>query len=74
MGAVALAGVLRIATAETTTDETEAFHRGRSGSNAARITRHERAPQERRRLPHVRLLWHALVFHCNVETTLASTA
>jgi hypothetical protein len=53
---------------ETTLDETEAFQLGRSRNYAAKITRHERAPRERRRQSQVRLLWHALVFHCNVVT------
>jgi hypothetical protein len=60
--------VLRIATAKTTYDETEAVHRGRSRSSTVRITRHDRAPRRLRRQSHVRLLWQTLVFHCNVVT------
>jgi hypothetical protein len=58
--------VLRIATVETTADETEAVHRRRSRSYADRVTRYGKASRGPRRQSYVGHFLCALVFHCNV--------
>ncbi|KAH0810158.1 hypothetical protein GEV33_012631 [Tenebrio molitor] len=50
-----------------TPDEPEAFHRGRSRSYTAKVTRHEKASQIPTPAISRRSFWCVLVFHCNVE-------